>query len=58
MKKSLEQIGNTMFRELDHNEELGAVGGFTGGPTRIVTDLNPTHPDIILDFRVDPNFPI
>lgn len=53
MTKNLEQIGNAMFRPLGRNEELGAVGGLTGGATRIHTS-HLGFPDLILDFRVDP----
>ena len=55
MKKTLERIDDTVFRSLDKSQELGAVGGITGGPTRILTDFG-GRPDVIIDVRIDPNF--
>ena len=52
----LERIDSHMFTALDSKEELGVVGGqSTNGPTTIHT-YRPTGPDLILDFRIDPNF--
>lgn len=54
MKKNLEQIDNAMFRALDDNEELGAVGGATRQTTTKITHFRPPIADILLDFRLDP----
>ena len=54
--RELESINSELFRRLNSCEELAAVGGdSTSGPTHLPTD-RPHSPDVIFDFRVDPNF--